>query len=86
MTVDVLSLEAYASLGSTKEAQAQIILDTIRKARHPSSADIERLTKIKRTSVTARLKKLEDDGLIYKAGTKKDPFTHKTVNWYGVIA
>lgn len=85
MTVDALSIEAYSSLGSTKEAQAQIILDTIRRARHPSSADLERFTRIQRTSVCGRLRELEKDGRIYKAGTKIDPFTKKRVHWYKVV-
>ena len=85
MTVDALSIEAYATLGSKREAQKQIILDTIRQARHPSSADLERFTRIQRTSVCGRLRELEQDGKICKGGTKKDPFTGKTVHWYKVI-
>jgi len=83
--IDACSIESYRTLGMTAEVQRMRVLDTVRQARHPSSSDIERLTGIQRTSVTARLKKLEDDGLIYKAGTKKDPFTGKTVNWYAAV-
>lgn len=84
MTVDALSVEAYQETESKREFQRTVILDTIAKAMHPSSADLARLTSLPRSSVTGRLKELENEGAIYKAGTKKDPFTKKTVHWYAV--
>lgn len=84
MSVDILSVESYRNMGIAKDAQAQIIYETIRQATHPSSADLERLTGIQRTSVTGRLKELEESGRIRKADTKIDPFTKRRVNWYAV--
>ena len=85
MTVDHCSIESYHSLGATEDTQMALVLETVRQARHPSGRDIARLAGIERSSATARLNKLEKDGLIAKMGVKVDPFTKKTVNWYGII-
>lgn len=82
MTVDVLSVQAYHSTASKRQVQRDMVLQVIDQAMHPSSSDIARLTGLQRTSVTGRLKELEDEGIIRKAGTKVDPWTKKTVNWY----
>lgn len=82
MTADALSIKAYYETQDKRAIQRAIILDTITKAMHPSSADLERLTGLPRSSITGRLKEMENDGIIYKAGRKKDPFTGKTVHWY----
>ena len=85
MTVDPLSIEAYSDMDSKRECQQAILLYVIKRATHPSSADLERITKINRASITGRLRELEDAGKIAKMGKKKDPFTKVTVNWYGVV-
>lgn len=82
MTVDALSIQAYRETASRRQVQRDMVLQVIDQARHPSSSDIARLTGLQRTSVTGRLKELEDEGIIRKAGTKVDPWTKKTVNWY----
>lgn len=82
--IDALSAEAYDSIRTTKARQQAELLSVIAMARHPSSADLERFTGIQRTSVTGRLRELELDGRIRKAGTKRDPFTGRTVHWYAV--
>lgn len=85
MTVDINSIIAYHDTVGERDCKRTIILETVRKATHPSSSDIVRLTGIQRTSVTGRLRELEEDGLIMKAGTKIDPFTKMRVNWYEVV-
>lgn len=86
MTVDPNSIKAYHEDAERLNPQRQIVLETIKNATHPSSADIVRLTGISRTSVCGRLKELENDGLIRKGDKPKiDPFTKKTVNYYVVI-
>ena len=85
MTADTLSIEAYRECAPKRMVQREIVLDVIARARHPSSADIERFTHIPRTSVTGRLKELEQEGLIRKAGKKIDPWTKHKVYWYAVI-
>jgi len=82
--IDPNSIDAYRSTVGLRDGQRMLVFDTIRQARHPSSADVARLTGLPRTSVCGRLRKLEQDGFIYKAGTKIDPFTKKTVNYYMV--
>lgn len=76
------SCEAYATTEGRRAEQARIILEVIGQAMHPSSADIARFTNIQRTSVTGRIRELEAQGLIFKAGKKVDPFSKKTVYWY----
>lgn len=85
MVVDINSIEAYYSdserLGTVRDRVRYIVENAMK----PSSTDIARLLNIQRTSVTGRLKELEQDGIIYKAGTKQDPWTHKRV-WYYAIS
>lgn len=83
--IEDTSIKAYAETEELRQAQKMVVYDMVKQARHPSSSDIARFTRLPRTSVTARLKKLEDDGMIKKGGTKRDPHTGKTVNWYKVI-
>ena len=86
MTVDINSIQAYHETVKERDSKRAIILETVRNATHPSSSDIVRLTGIQRTSVTGRLKELEEDGLIRKGATSKiDPFTKKKVHWYEVV-
>lgn len=80
--IDELSITAYHEMGSKKQEQAEIVYEIVCRATHPSSSDIARLSNLPRTSVTGRLKELEEAGRIYKANTKIDPFTKKKVNWY----
>lgn len=83
--IAVTSLQAYHTTEELRASQAEYILQTIKKATHPSSRDLERFTNIPRSSVTARLNKLEKDGRIVKGGTKIDALTKKTVCWYKAI-
>ena len=85
MTADILSIQAYQETASKRASQREIIVKAVALAMHPSSSDIARFTHLPRTSVTGRLKELEEDGRIIKAGTKIDPWTKKTVNWYKVV-
>lgn len=85
MSVDPNSIDAYYETERMRDSIRLKVYETVRDATHPSSSDIVRLTGIQRTSVTGRLKELEEDGIIYKAGVKKDPFTKKRVNYYAVV-
>lgn len=85
MTVDQNSIDAYFQTADKRASQRKIILDTIRAFQQSSSSDIHAFTGIPRTSVCGRLKELEDEGVIYKAGTKTDPITNVTVNWYAEV-
>lgn len=86
MTVEVTSLMAY------HDAESQAMFKSVREyiyyivenAQHPSSSDIARIGGISRTTVTGRLRELEEDGRIRKVTTKIDPFTKKAVYWYAV--
>ena len=80
--IEATSIQAYRELGSSEDSQMELVYKAVCLAKHPSSADLVRFTKLQRTSVCGRLRKLEQNGRIYKAGTKIDPFTKKTVNWY----
>ena len=82
MTVDQNSIDAYYDDMERLETIREKVYYIVCNAKHPSSADIARLMKTDRTTITGRLKELEEDNLIYKANKKKDPWTHKTVNWY----
>lgn len=82
MTVDQNSIEAYYEDMERLSTVRDKVYFVIQNATHPSSSDIARLLRTQRTTVTGRLKELEEEGLIYKASTKKDPWTHKTVHWY----
>lgn len=84
MTVDQLSIEAYYDSEDTRKKQIDIVYHAIRNLVDPSSSDISRYTSIPRTSVTARLKKLEDDGMIVKNNIKRDEKTGKRVHTYRV--
>ena len=64
------------------ETQKDAVYRTICKATRPSNADVARLLKIERASACGRIRKLEGEGMIHKAGTKIDPVTKKRVNWY----
>ena len=83
--VEDTSIEAYESTVSERMAQRERVLEIVREAKHPSSSDIARFTRIPRTSVTGRLRELEQDGLIMKGGTKLDPHTGKRVKWYKIV-
>ncbi len=85
MTVDQCSIDAYHALGDKKKSQRDIILRTIFTQSGLSSREISRVTGLTRTSVCARLRELEDDGLICKAGRKVDRLTNVTVNYYEVV-
>ena len=79
------SIQSYHESPAMLASQMEEVYGTVLQARHPSSSDIERLTGIPRTSVCARLRKLEKDGRIYKGGKKVDPFSGKTVYWYAIV-
>ena len=85
MTVDRNSVDAYYEDLERLESIKEKVYFVICNAKHPSSADIARIMKTERTTITGRLKELEEEGRIMKADTKKDPFTHKTVHWYAPI-
>jgi len=85
MTVDQCSIDAYYSTAPTRNAQRNLVYDCVRTHKEQSSADIARLLKMQRTSVTGRLRELEKGGLIRKAGRKRDEITNVTVNWYEVV-
>ena len=78
------SIMSYRESPAMLASQMEEVFGMVLQARHPSSADIERLTGIPRTSVCARLRKLEKDGRIIKGGKKIDPFSGKTVYWYAI--
>ena len=86
MAVHENSIAAYHASKEQCATKREIILNTVKEAYHPSSADIVRLTGIRRESVTGRLKELEKEGLIRKSDEKKiDPFTKMKVNYYLVV-
>ena len=77
------SLLAYRSLEPERMATVRDrILLTIAKARMPSNADLERLAGVRLSSVCGRVNELKDGGLIEAGGTKTDPFTRRTVQWW----
>lgn len=84
MTVQSTSIKAYYDENSQHcfATQREFIYYVVQTARHPSLADITRLTKLKINAVTGRVNELEQEGRIHKESTKIDPFTHKEVNWY----
>ena len=79
------SLEAYFFTEGKRASQRDTIFYTIKANTGLSSSDISALTRIPRTSVTGRLKELEDEGMIAKAGIKKDPVTKMTVHTYRAV-
>lgn len=85
MTVDQCSIDAYYQTEPTRCAQRNRVYDCIRTHKQLSSADIARRLDLPRASVTGRLRELEQDGLIRKAGRKRDNMTNITVNWYEVV-
>lgn len=84
MTIDT-SLDAYIDTKDLRSLQAQRIYETISRTVYPSSSDIARITGMQRTSVTGRLRELEQAGRIIKAGKKKDPVTQKSVYYYCTV-
>ena len=82
MTVDQNSIDAYHEDMERLETIRDKVYYIVCNATHPSSSDIARMLKTERTTITGRLKELEEEDLIYKADKKKDPWTKKTVNWY----
>lgn len=86
MTVETTSIKAYHETTTERQRQREIIYNFVSLAKHPSNADITRFTGLPRASVCGRLRELELDGRICKAGTKLDPFTRKTVKWYAPVA
>lgn len=76
------SLESYIQDEEKREYMADKVYDLVCHIIQPSSADIARIGKMPRTSVTGRLRELEQAERIVKAGKKKDHRTGKTVYWY----
>lgn len=76
------SLDAYKETKDERDFLRERIYELVCCVVQPSSSDIARLGHIQRTSVTGRLRELEQDGRIYKAAKKKDEKTGKTVWWY----
>jgi DNA-binding MarR family transcriptional regulator len=74
---------AYNTDRARLDSQKEKVFEIVCLARHPSSRDVARLMGVERTSITGRLKELEDEGLIEKAPNKKrDPWTGHEVYWY----
>lgn len=85
MTVAQTSLLAYFSIDPMKmQTVRDRILLTISQARRPSNADFERLAGVRLSSVCGRVNELAKAGLIEPGGTKLDPFTRKTVQWWAI--
>lgn len=84
MVADQLSIIAYCDTEELRKTQSNEVYVAVMSIVDPCSSDIARYTGIPRTSVTARLKKLENDGMIEKGRVKKDPKTGKTVHTYRV--
>ena len=80
--VEDTSREAYHQDAARLELQRERVYQAVCDAMHPSSRDIARILDLSRTSVTGRLKELEDDGLIEKAAKKIDPWSRHQVWWY----
>lgn len=80
------SLDAYAAIGRIEESQMSRVYDYICRTPYQCSREIADNLGIHRTSVTARLKKLEKDGLIRKGDKKKDEVTGITVYWYEPVS
>ena len=76
------SLEAYGASEMKRAVMRQIIYEMICDNDGLCSLDIAIKGNFARTSVTARLKELEQDGLIYKARKKKCEATGFTVWTY----
>ena len=76
------SIKAYHELQSQFKNQKQWVLYCVMNTYKPSNTDITNVSKLPRTSVCGRLKELEDEGAIYKAGKKTDPFSKMEVWWY----
>ncbi len=85
MTVAQTSLLAYFSIDPMKmQTVRDRILLTISQARRPSNADLERLAGVRLSSVCGRVNELAKAGFIEPGGTKLDPFTRKTVQWWAI--
>ena len=77
------SIVAYHEDGPRLDSQRERVYEIVCQAMHPSSRDVARLMGVERTSITGRLKELEEMGLIEKAPEKKkDPWTGHMVYWY----
>lgn len=76
------SLEAYGVTGMDRAIMRKTIYQMICDNDQLCSLDIATKGNFARTSVTARLKELEKEGMIYKAGKKKCEVTGFTVWWY----
>jgi len=68
MSVSETSIKAYHDLQAQFKTQREWILYCIENTYKPSSTDITNVSKLPKTSVCGRLKELEDDGKIHKAG------------------
>lgn len=84
MSVSDTSIKTYHDLQAQFKSQREWVLYCVQNTYKPSSRDITNVSKLPRTSVCGRLRELEDDGLIHKAGVKLDPFSKQQVHWYGL--
>lgn len=78
------SIKAYHDLQEKFKSQKEWVLYCVKNTYKPSNTDITNVSKLPRTSVCGRLRELEEDGTIFKAGKKIDPFSKCEVYWYGV--
>lgn len=85
MTVQSTSIEAYYCQQERFETQRETVYYIVKNAMHPSASDVARLSNLKINAVTGRLNKLEQDGLIRKAGKKMDPHTKMNVYYYEAV-
>ena len=76
------SLEAYGASDLGRNFMAKTIYEMICENEDLCSLDIATMGGFARTSVTARLRELEDAGMIYKARKKKCEATGFTVWTY----
>lgn len=85
MTVAATSLLAYRAMDPDRTATVRDrLLVTVARARMPSNADLERLAGVRLSSVCGRINELKDEGLVEAGGTKTDPFTRRTVQWWRI--
>ena len=62
MTVDENSVKAYHDLQDKFETQKEWVLYCVKNTYKPSSTDITNVSNLPKSSVTGRLKELEDSG------------------------
>lgn len=79
MTIQQTSIMAYIELKPKLGEKQTIIYKTIQKYPDVSDHEIERITNLRISTITARRNELETMGLIQNHGTKKDRKTGKTV-------